>query len=107
MSRVAKISQVVQAFVLASSLMAAPMLFGANAATLRADELFHAEQWRDTHQRQEISDGDIVILSDGQRLVGRLNRVPSLNYSFGSVEFEPDEVFRYPLGACMGFLRCR
>ncbi len=103
MSQVTKMSQAVQAFVLASSLFLAPATTcAANSASLRADELFQPAQWRDTHQRQEVYDGDIVILSDGQRLVGRLNQIPPLDYSFGTVQFDPDEVASVSFGRVQG-----
>lgn len=103
MSRVMQRSQAVQAFVLASSLLLVPLTTcEANTATLRADELFQPAQWRDTRQRQEVYDGDVVILSDGQRLVGRLQQIPSIDYSFGSVDFEPDEVASLSFGRVHG-----
>ncbi len=92
----------IQGFVLASCVFLSGAV-GLEAANLShpEDKLFSAHEWRDIG-RQGINGGDVLVLRDGRRVSGRLEQVPTLHYSFGSVTFEPDEVASVAFGTIYG-----
>lgn len=84
-------------------LLASCVLLGLSAPTEghalshRPGELFSAPEWREMSGDLRL-DNDVAILADGRRIVGQILSIPALQYSFGSVNFDPSEIALISVG---------
>lgn len=77
---------------------------GAASATnldIPHDQLFGATEWRQ-FGKQSLSGGDILVLKDGRRMTGRLERIPDLHYPFASVPFHVEDLATVAFGKVNG-----
>lgn len=52
---------------------------------------FLSKEWNEIQKLSDLSE-DLVVLQDGTQLSGTINKIPKLNYPFGTLSFEPSEV---------------
>ncbi len=90
----------VQNFVLASCFLmgSTVSLHAANHGQPRQET---SNQWRDFNS-QKTNAGDVLVLRDGRKVNGRLERVPDLHFPFGNVTFNVNDVASVTFGLTNG-----
>lgn len=56
-----------------------------------AKEYFSTKEWNEI-QKLNALEQDVIVLQDGTRLVGTVDKIPKLSYPFGTLQFEPSEI---------------
>ncbi len=95
--------KMIQHFVLASCAFmgSAASLEAANNNTSTKDDLLGPVQWRELG-KQKAQNGDLLVLRDGRKVSGRLEKIPDLHYPFGTVSFHVGEVASVTFGLVDG-----
>lgn len=91
----------IQQFVMASCVFIGGATLDAASQGLSQDDLFAPTVWRELG-KTTVSEGDVLVLKNGDRLVGRLEQVPDLQFAFGTVAFDVDEVASLAFGKVRG-----
>ncbi len=102
MSRLNQEWKAIQKFVVASCLFVGGFTT-AEAVHLAypQDDVFGPTEWREMG-KQQVAGGDLLVLRDGRKLTGRLERVPALQYSFGTLNFTPHDIASVAFGVIQG-----
>lgn len=78
-------------FILAACLfLGSPVTFADNTAP-HVGSLFSYNEWKEIYSTRRCPE-DFMVLADGSKLCGTIEKLPSIEYSFGSLDFDADRI---------------
>jgi hypothetical protein len=80
------------------------MVSGTQLVITQAGQLITPDEWQKI-AAEALCDGDIIVFVDGTKQCGKALMLPPLNYSFGSLNFKPEEVAVVAFKASDGVLK--
>lgn len=80
------------------------MVSGTQLVITQAGQLITPDEWQKI-AAEALCDGDIIVFVDGTKQCGKALLLPPLNYSFGSLNFKPEEVAVVAFKASDGVLK--
>ena len=76
---------------LAISLLIFPLIQAAEHPLAQPQSLFSFEEWKEIYSTRRCPD-DFIVLTDGSKLCGTLEKIPAIDYSFGRMEFKLSDI---------------
>jgi len=80
-----------QKMILTAYLLAGVVIELEGVVPQSAKEYFSTKEWNEI-QKLNALEQDLIVLQDGTRLTGTINKIPKLSYPFGTLQFEPSEI---------------
>jgi len=80
-----------QKFIVAACLFSSVLAYADPSLKLPANAFISKYEW-DSFLSSKLCAEDLVILRDGTRLCGKMEKIPPISYSFGNLLFSPEEV---------------
>lgn len=78
-------------FLLAACVVTGTLLNAEQEAKLPASSLFSYAEWQEIFSKRRCSE-DFIVLIDGSKLCGMIDKVPSLNYSFTTLDLNLKDI---------------